>query len=51
MKRLSGKRFFRWLGYIDGSSGNCNLARKPVKWPDWAKNSYKDGYNDGMYPN
>ena len=47
MKKFSGKRYFRWLGFQNGTR---KLFRKPNKaLPMWAQDAYGWGWINGFY--
>ena len=50
MKKLSGKRYFQWLGGLHsrlyGRYGR-RVERNTVHWPEWARKAYDDGFYQG----
>lgn len=47
MKNFSGKRYFRWLGFQNGTR---KLFRKPNKaLPMWAQDAYGGGWINGFH--
>ena len=48
MKKFSGKRYFYWLGFQNGTR---KVFRESVttNLPQWAKDSYGNGWIKGFY--